>query len=172
MARPAGGGGKDLAWARERVSKARSADDLRQAQAILLPLELGLSLEQTALAIGRSVSLTCRLRNRKRRERANEIPVRKAKRELRNRATATLAEEAVLLDQVLAGASAGGVVVIPSLKPAFEKALGREIALSTLYRILARHGWRKLAPDTAHPKGDPERREEFKKNSPTIWQKR
>ena len=38
MARPAGGS-KDLAWAREQVSKARSADDLRQAQAILLPLE-------------------------------------------------------------------------------------------------------------------------------------
>ena len=172
MGRTAGGGGKELAWAREQVSKARGADDLRQAQAILLPLELGLSLEQTALAIGRSVSLTCKLRNRKRRERANEIPVRKTKRELRNRATATLAQEAALLDRVLAEAGGGGVVVIPSLKPAFEKALGREIASSTLYRMLARHGWRKLAPDTAHPKGDPERREEFKKNSPAIWQKR
>ncbi len=171
MARTAGGV-KDLAWAREQVSKARSADDLREAQAILLPLELGLSLEQTAMAIGRSVSLTCKLRNRRRRERANEIPVRRSKRELRNRATATLVEEAALLDQVLAQASAGGVVVIPSLKPAVEKALGREIAPSTLYRMLARHGWRKLAPDTVHPKGDPERREVFKKNSPTIWQKR
>ena len=171
MARTAGGG-KDLAWAREQVCKARSADDLRHAQAILLPLELGLSLEQTALAIGRSVSLTCKLRNRKQRERTNEIPVRKTKRELRNRAAATLVQEAALLDQVLAEASGGGVVVIPSLKPAFEKALGREIASSTLYRMLARHGWRKLAPDTAHPKGDPERREEFKKNSPAIWQKR
>ena len=171
MARTAGGG-KELAWAREQVSKARSADDLRHAQAILLPLELGLSLEQTALAIGRSVSLTCKLRNRKRRERANEIPVRKTNRELRNRAGASLAQEAALLDQVLADASGGGVVVIPSLKPAFEKALGRKVAPSTLYRMLARHGWRKLAPDTAHPKGDPERREEFKKNFPAIWQKR
>ncbi len=171
MARTAGGV-KDLAWAREQVSKARSADDLREAQAILLPLELGLSLEQTAMAIGRSVSLTCKLRNRRRRERANEIPVRRSKRELRNRATATLVEEAALLDQVLAQASAGGVVAIPSLKSAVEKALGREIAPSTLYRMLAHHGWRKLAPDTVHPKGDPERREAFKKNSPTIWQKR
>lgn len=170
MARTAGGA-KDLSWAREQVAKARSADELRHAQAILLPLELGLSLEQTALAIGRSVSLTCKLRNRKRRERAQEIPVTKRKRELRNRAAATLAREAALLDQVLAQASSGGVVVIPSLKPAFERALGREIALSTLYRVLARHGWRKLAPDTAHPKGDPSRGEAFKKNSPAIWRK-
>ena len=170
MARKARGE-KDLAWAREIVATARSVDELRHAQAILLPLELGLSLEQTALAIGRSISLTCKLRNRKRRERANEIPVKKQKRELRNRATTTLTREAALLDQVLAEAASGGVVVVPRLKPAFEKALGRKIALSTLYRMLARHDWRKLAPDTAHPKGDPERREEFKKNSPAIWQK-
>lgn len=170
MARKAGGM-KDVEWAREQVAKARSADELRHAQAILLPLDLGLSLEQTAVAIGRSVSLTCKLRNRKRRERAKEIPVRKTKRELRNRAAATLAREANLLDQVLDQASRGGVVVIPTLKPAFEKALGRGIALSTLYRVLARHGWRKLAPDTAHPKGDSSQREAFKKNSPAIWRK-
>lgn len=170
MARTAGGQ-KDVAWAREQIAKARSADELRHAQAILLPLALGLSLEQTALAIGRSVSLTCKLRNRKRRERAQEIPVRKRKQELRNRAGATLADEAALLDQVLGETGSGGVVVIPRLKPAFEKALGRPIALSTLYRVLARHGWRKLAPDTTHPKGDASRREVFKKNSPAMWRK-
>ena len=49
MARIAGGM-DELEWARERVTKARSAEDLRQAQAVLLPLELGLSLEQTASA--------------------------------------------------------------------------------------------------------------------------
>ena len=170
MARPAGGR-QDIAWARELVSKARSADELRQAQSILLPLELGLSLEQTALAIGRSVSLTCKLRNRRRREQAKEIPIKKRKRDLRNRANDTLEREAALLDQVLSHAGSGGVVVIPRLKPVIEQALGREIALSTLYRMLARHGWRKLAPDTAHPQGDVALREAFKKNSATTWQK-
>jgi hypothetical protein len=42
MARIAGGM-DELEWARERVTKARSAEDLRQAQAVLLPLELGLT---------------------------------------------------------------------------------------------------------------------------------
>ena len=166
------GGSVELDWAREQVLKARTADDLRQAQAILLPLELGLSLQQTAIAIGRSVSLTCKLRNRRRREQVNEIVRKKSKHELRNRAMITLEQEAALLDQVLAGALEGALVIIPRLKPAFEQALGRSIASSTLYRMLARHGWRKLAPDTVHPKGDPERREVFKKNSPTTWQKR
>jgi hypothetical protein len=154
------------------LAQAKTADDLRHAQAVLLPIELGLSLEQTARAIGRSVSLTCKLRNRRRRERDHEIPVKKRKRELRNHAAATLEREGQLLDKVLGSAARGGVVVIPSLKPAYEKALGRSIALSTLYRVLARHGWRKLAPDTAHPQGNAERRDEFKKNSTALWQKR
>ena len=44
MARVAGCMG-DLEWARAQVASARSAEDLRQAQAVLLPLELGLSLD-------------------------------------------------------------------------------------------------------------------------------
>ena len=67
-----------------------------------------------AVAIGRSVSLTCKLRNRKRRERAKEIPLTKKKWELRNRAATTLAREAALLDQVLTEAGSGGIVVIPN----------------------------------------------------------
>jgi transposase len=170
MARIAGGM-DELEWARERVTKARSAEDLRQAQAVLLPLELGLSLEQTASAIGRSVSMTCKLRNRRRRELAQELEPKKHKHQLRNHAHASLELEAAALDQVLAGAAKGGIVTIPQLLPAFEKALGKSLNLSTLYRMLARHGWRKLAPDTAHPQGDPQRREEFKKNSTPTWRK-
>ena len=41
--------------ARELLRTAKTVEQMRQAQAALLPLELGLSLEQTALAIGRSV---------------------------------------------------------------------------------------------------------------------
>ena len=49
MARTAGGS-KDLAWAHEQAAKARSTDELRQAQAILIPLELGLSLNTVRLS--------------------------------------------------------------------------------------------------------------------------
>ena len=170
MARIAGGE-EQLEWAREALANAKTADELRRAQAIVLPLELGLSLEQTAFAIGRSVSSTCKLRNRPRREAAGEIATRKGKRELRNRAAVSLERESAILDEVLQEAAQAGVVVIPALKPAFEQALGKKVALSTLYRALARHGWRKLAPDTAHPKGDAQVREDWKKNSPTGWRR-
>ena len=74
------------------------------------------------------MNLTCKLRNRRRRERAKEIPVKKRKRVLRNRAVTTLEPEAAVLDQLLAGGR-GGIVVIPSLNPAFEKARGQTICL-------------------------------------------
>ena len=168
MARPAGGM-DELAWAREQVAHATTAEQLRQAQAVLLPLVLGISLEQTAQAIGRSVSMTCKLRNRRRRELAQEVAPKQRKTQLRNHAHASLEREAAALDQVLAKAASGGVVVIPRLLPAMQKALGKSLNLSTLYRMLSRHGWRKIAPDTAHPQGDPQRREDFKKNSAPIW---
>jgi transposase len=154
------------------LRSAKTADELRQAQAVLLPLELGLSLEQTALAIGRSVGATCTLRTRFCKIATGAADKPRSKRTLRNRAHADLAREAQILDEVLDQAAVGGVVVIPRLKPAIEAKLGKPVALSSVYRMLARHGWRKLAPDTQHPKGDPALREDWKKNSPASWSKR
>jgi hypothetical protein len=90
---------------------------------------------------------------------------------LRNRAHTTREREAQILDEVLADAQVGGVIVVPPLKEKVQARLGKSIALSTLYRMLARHGWRKLAPDTAHPKGDATVREDWKKNSILCWVK-
>ena len=47
MARPAGGV-EHVVAARELLRSAKTAEELRRAQAVLLPLDLGLSLEQTA----------------------------------------------------------------------------------------------------------------------------
>jgi hypothetical protein len=71
--------------------------------------------------------------------------------------------EAAILDEVLAKAAKGGVVVVPPLKSKVEEKLGKTICLATLYNLLHRHGFRKLAPDTRHPKGDEKAREDWKK---------
>uniref|UniRef100_E6QV07 Uncharacterized protein n=1 Tax=mine drainage metagenome TaxID=410659 RepID=E6QV07_9ZZZZ len=63
MARPAGGV-EHVVAARELLRSAKTAEELRRAQAVLLPLDLGLSLEQTGRAIGRSVNATCEIRTR------------------------------------------------------------------------------------------------------------
>ena len=158
--------------ARALLRHAKTADELRTAQAVLLPLELGLSLEQTAAAIGRSRTATCLIRTRYCKVASGQRPPARSKHALRNHAKASLVQEANALDDVLREASEGGVLVIPRLKPLIESRLGKTLALSTVYRLLARHGWRKLVPDTQHPQGDPTPREDWKKNSPARWQKR
>ena len=63
MARVARGGDRVEA-ARQMLVGAKKLEQLRQAQSVVLPLDYGLSLEQTAQVIGRSVHWTSRIRNR------------------------------------------------------------------------------------------------------------
>ncbi|MDR1084686.1 MAG: winged helix-turn-helix domain-containing protein [Deltaproteobacteria bacterium] len=42
--------------------------------------------------------------------------------------------------------------------------MGRVTPRSAFYKFLNRHNWRKVLPDTRHPKRDPLLQEEFKKN--------
>ena len=105
-------GTEQLAQAREALRQAKTADELRAAQAVVLPLELGLSIEQPAVAIGRSVGVTCTMRTRYCKIARNEIEHSAGKRQLRNRAHQTLAEESAMLDEVLDTATQGGVVIV------------------------------------------------------------
>ena len=171
MARKASGT-EQLEAARALLKKAKTAEELSAAQAILLPLALGLSLEQTAAAIGRSVGATCTMRTQFGRVLGGEKKVTRNKRELRNRAKASLEREAQILEEVLSDAATGGVVMVPPLKQAVEAKLGKPLALSTLYQMLSRHGWRKLAPDKSHPQADTAARDEWKKNFPSGWQRK
>ena len=88
MARTASGV-EHIEAARKLLKSARTADDLRLAQSVLLPLELGLSIEQTAIAIGRSSGATCTMRTRFGKVAAGEMLAPRSKRELRNRANTT-----------------------------------------------------------------------------------
>jgi len=55
---------------------------------------------------------------------------------------------------------------------AFEQRVGHTVDDSTIYRLLHRHGWRKLMPRPRHPKADEQVREQFKKTFPHRWKQR
>jgi transposase len=63
----------------------------------------------------------------------------------------------------------GQVLVLSPIRAALAQRLGRPVAASVVYRFLARHGWRKVAPDTRHPKSDFQLQEAWKKNFRKIW---
>ena len=84
----------------------------------------------------------------------------------RRREHFTPERETELLKPFLASASIGGVLVVSQIKPQLEVALGRKMALSTVYKLLHRHNWRKLAPDKRRPQSNPAAQKDWKKNSP------
>lgn len=151
--------------ARAAIAAARTVEQLRQAQAVVLPLEHGLSLEATAQMIGVSVGWTSRLRNAFIRGEVvgdGSTPPRGG----RHHENFTPEREIEVLKPFLDRARTGGVLVVPEIKPILEAALGRPMALSTVYNLLHRHGWRKLAPDQQHPQSDAQAQQDWKKNSP------
>jgi transposase len=72
-------------------------------------------------------------------------------------------EEAVFLQPFLAKAEAGGILNALEIKAAFESLVGRPVAKTTIYRMLARWDWRKIVPRPRHPKADPAAQAAFKK---------
>jgi transposase len=83
----------------------------------------------------------------------------------RKRENMTLAEEKALLAGFAKAAGAGELLNIHDLKAAYEKAIGHETSSSTIYNLLARHGWRKLMPRPFHPKRNLAAQNAFKKTA-------
>jgi len=83
----------------------------------------------------------------------------------RQRENMTLAQEKALLARFAKAAGAGEMLNIHDLKAAYEKAIGHETSNSTIYNLLARHGWRKLMPRPFHPQRDLTAQQDFKKTA-------
>lgn len=144
---------------------ATTVAEYRNAMAVILPVMLGLDAANVSELLGTSRSTTFRDRNKIR----NQGDTPKKSWGGRRRYSLTLEEEREFLATFEADAGAGGVLSVPPIHVALIKRLGRDTSPSTTYRMLARHGWRKVQPDTKHPQSDPATQEEFKKNSPSLW---
>jgi len=133
-----------------KLKTARTADDLRAALAVVLPERFGLSLAQTAAAIGRSIPTTSTMRNK-----FAPIPDQQSKRSkkaLRNRAIMSVEEECKNLSEALYQANKEQILTVSKLKPIVEKKLGRTVALSTLHNMVKRNGFQVGVPNIRWPK--------------------
>lgn len=153
--------------ARKQLVEAKTLEELRSAQAVIFPLDLGLSMEQTGAAIGVSTSWACRLRRRciKQMEQPDAAGVTPAKAGSgQGRAYLKHQEEQDFLLPFVEEASQAGILIVSKIRKALDKKLKRKTAIGTTYNLLHRHGWRKLSPDTRHPKSHPQTLEDWKKN--------
>jgi transposase len=169
MSRPRHIDSKLVVQAQAVLSQATRANELRAAQAILLPALAHTTLEQTAALLGVSRASVARLQQRFR-EGLQTAASPRRRWGGRRRALMSVEEEKAFLAPWVEQARSAGVLVVSPLRAALAEKLGRKVAPSVVYRLLARHGWRKVAPDTRHPKSDPLVQAEWKKNSPKHWQ--
>lgn len=72
-------------------------------------------------------------------------------------------EERAFLAPFFGRAAKGELATTQEIWCAFEARVGHEVDDSTIYRLLARHDWRKLMPRPRHPQADPQAQEQFKK---------
>jgi transposase len=145
------------------LTQASSAAEYERILCIWLRASLGLSCQQIAVVLGWHPGS---VRNLQARVLRDGIAVfEQAGRGGRHRAHLTLAEEEALLADFCFIAGQGGVVEAGPLRIAFEMQVEHPVAKSTVYRLLARHGWRKLVPRPYHPEASAEAQKKFKKSS-------
>lgn len=68
-----------------------------------------------------------------------------------NRRNMSFAEEEAFLDEYKKQAEQGQIIEVSIIKKAYEEKVGHTIGNGQIYRVLARHGWRKVMPRSKHP---------------------
>ena len=167
MARPRQIDAALVAKARRVVTEAQDLAQFRAAQAVLLPALADTTLEQTATLLGVGRATVPRLQQRFRHASSPSHP--RTRWGGRRRALLTLDQEQAFLAPWVQAAQEAGVLVVSPIRAALAQHLGRPVSASVVYRLLTRQGWRKVAPDTRHPKSDPAAQAAWKKNSPQCW---
>ena len=76
----------------------------------------------------------------------------------------SIEEETRFLRRFFTKAIRGEMTTVAEIKKAYEKRIGKTVHKSTIYRLLSRHGWRKVVPRPKHVNADKHKQEVFKKN--------
>lgn len=168
MARKARFSDEEVQRARDLRDKASTAMEIRKALSVLLIAEAGLDTSRTSEILGISERTVFRNRN----SISHQCKEKRNTWGGRRHYSMTIEEERDFLRPWEARAIQGGVLSVPPIHAALVERLGRSIPISTTYRLLARHSWRKVQPDTKHPKSQPTIQEEFKKTSQGLWRPR
>lgn len=131
--------------ARTQLRDAKTIEELRCAQAVIFPLECGLSREDTANARGLSTGWAGQLRRSFLKEPAHPKPgqlKRPHPGSGSGRAYLSRQAEQELLRPFVEKARQAGILMVSERRQALEKKLGRTTATATTDNVLHRHGWR------------------------------
>lgn len=145
---------------RQMLKRAKNKWEHRRIQCVLLRVAQKMTAEKTGEIVGIHTASVWRIWSRY--LRGGMKAVIGEKRGGRYRATLTEKEEEAILKPFKKRAADGQIVTIREVYEALCRKSGRKNAPSTIYRLLHRHGWRKVMPRLQHPKGNKREQENFK----------
>ena len=155
----------------DRLKRANSHAEYQRIQCVLIRATLGSTAAQIAQLLGWSTATVHVIHSRWAKEGDALFDLRG--RGGRHHQHLSAVEEDRLLTPFTAKAQAGGLPHVSEIKQAMEKKVGCAVAPSTVYRMLDRHGWRKVIPRPRHPKADMQAQGAFKKTphsgTPRGW---
>ncbi len=155
----------------ERLKRAQSHSEYQRIQCVLIRATLGSSAAEIAQLLGWATATVHVVHSRWARQGDAVFDVRP--RGGRHRQYMSAEQEDVFLAPFVARAQAGGMLSAAEIQAAYETCTGQLVAPSTIYRLLARHGWRKTSPRPRHPKANVAVQAAFKKTAPgaapRVW---
>lgn len=148
----------------ERLKSAASRTEYQRIQCVLIRATLGSSAAQIAQLLGWSTATVHVMHSRwaKEGEAIFDVRVRGG----RHHQHLTTGQELELLAPFIERAQAGGMLTVAEIQQAYQARTDKTVARSTVYRLLERHGWRKIVPRPRHPKADIAAQAAFKKTPP------
>lgn len=156
---------QNIAEVKEAMEKTKSTSKYRKLQSIYLGDTMP---NLSALEIGKITQYSESSVNRIHKEfRKNGMKSIKDNRGGRYHENLTMEQESELLSRFEETSTEGQVSEISRIKSEYEKLAGKKVNKTVIYRMLHRHGFRKIVPYQRHKKGDVEKQEEFKKTSKT-----
>ena len=117
--------------------------------------------EEIALHTGVSATTVHRVISRYNREGAAVIE--QSTKGGRHHAYLTFEQEQAFLQPFFARAERGEMATAEQIHQALEAEVQHSVHINSIYRLLHRHGWRKLAPRSRHPKANQEEQDAFQK---------
>lgn len=149
----------------ERLKVANSHSEYQRIQCVLIRATLGSSAREIAQLLGWSTATVHVMHSRWAKEGDAVFEVRR--RGGRHHQHLSPEQEQALLAPFVQRARAGGMLNVSEIAQAYQDRTGKQVAPSTIYRLLDRHGWRKVVPRPRHPKADVAAQEAFKKTAPS-----
>lgn len=147
----------------DRLKRAGSQAEYQRIQCVLIRATLGSSAAQIARLLGWSTATVHVLHSRWANEGDAIFDLRG--RGGRRHQYLSPEQEQELLAPFVERAQAGGMLTVGEIQQAYQEQSGKSVAPSTIYRLLDRHGWRKVVPRPRHPKADEAAQAAFKETS-------